>query len=163
MQNKRQGKKMKLPDTMSEESFLQSLKFVKSNHHKLAFLLGFYQCLRVSEVISLQKGDVDLERGFIHVRQGKGGKDRQIPLIDVLRRYLRYLPIDMSRQALHKAVKKYFPEFHFHSLRHSGATHYLNEKGIGLRQLQQFLGHSRLNTTQIYTHVTPENLKKAFS
>lgn len=153
---------VKLPETISEEEFIQGLRKVKKNTTKLAFMLGFYQCMRVSEVINLKTEDVDYNRGFIHIKQSKGKKDRMIPIIDKIKRYLKYLPINVTRQALHKATKKYYHPHHFHTLRHSGATYYLNIKKIGLRQLQQFLGHSRLDTTQIYTHVTPDDLKEAF-
>lgn len=153
---------MKLPETISEKELIETIRKISKPKIKLAFLLGFYQCMRVSEVVKLRSEDIDLDRGFIHIKQSKGKKDRQIPIIEGIKRYLRYLPIGITRYALHKQIKKYYPKHSFHTLRHSGATYYLNEKGIGLRQLQQFLGHSRLDTTQIYTHVNPDNLKRAF-
>ena len=125
-------------------------------------MLGFYQCLRVSEVVNLKQEHIDKSRGFIHVIAGKGNKDRDIPIMPELNSIIKYLPVDMTRQALHKAIKKYFIGMHFHTLRHSGATMYLNEKKISLRAIQQLLGHSRIDTTQIYTHVTPDDLKKQF-
>jgi len=152
----------KLPKTITEKEFLETIKKVKKNKIKLAFLLGFYECMRISEVIKLKIDDIDKERGFIHIKQSKGKKDRYIPLNPLISKGIKNLPINISRQALHKQIKKYFPDLHFHSLRHSGATYYLNKKGIGLRQLQQFLGHSRIATTQIYTHITPDDLKKEF-
>lgn len=153
---------MKIPETISEEEFIEGLKKVKKVKYKLAFLLGFYQCMRVSEVINLKKEDLDLDRGFIHIKQSKNKKDRMIPIIDKLRRFFKHLPINVKRQTLHYQTKKYFPNYHFHSFRHSGATHYHNVKGFKIREIQQFLGHSRLDTTMIYTHVTPDNLKEAF-
>ena len=153
---------IKLPKTISEAEFLEVIKKVDNPKHKLAFMLGFYECMRVSEVIHLNFEDVDKDRGFIHILAGKGNKDRDIPIMSPVMQGLKYLPISMTRQALHKAIKKYWPESHFHTLRHSGATHYLNEKKIGIRTLQQLLGHSRIDTTQIYTHITPNELKKQF-
>lgn len=151
-----------IPKTISESEFLDKIKNIKDQKIKMAFMLGFYQCMRVSEIIHLTKENIDIERGFINIKQSKGKKDRDIPIMQPVIKYLRYLPLKCTRQALHKQIKKYFPNCHMHTLRHSGATYYLNEKNIGIRQLQQLLGHSRLDTTQIYTHITPQNLKKSF-
>tara|TARA_Y100000310_G_scaffold255136_1_gene262383 strand:- start:6341 stop:6832 length:492 start_codon:yes stop_codon:yes gene_type:complete len=157
----------KLPDTITEQETISLIKKAK-NKMKLAIALGFYQGLRVSEVISLTKSNIDMERGFIHVKQGKGNKDRDIPLVDEIRFYLRYIPITITRQGLHKSIKKIGKEvlnkdIHFHTLRHSGASFYLNERGVDLRHIQQFLGHSRLSTTEIYLHTNPIQLKQAFN
>lgn len=152
----------KLPKTISEEEFLSIIRQVKKPKIKLSFMLGFYQCMRVSEIVNLKPEHIDRGRGFIHILAGKGNKDRDVPIMKPVLRGLNYLPINITRQALHKQIKKYIPDGSMHTLRHSGATHYLNEKGIGIRQLQQLLGHSRLDTTQIYTHVTPDNLKRSF-
>lgn len=153
----------KLPKTINETEFLNIIKKIKNQKHKLAFMLGFYQCMRVSEVIHLKHENIDKDRSFIHIIAGKGNKDRDIPIMKPLQRGFNNLPINLTRQALHYAVKRYFgPDIHFHTLRHSGATFYLNEKKIGLRQLQQLLGHSRLDTTQIYTHISPTDLKQSF-
>jgi len=152
----------KLPKTISEAKFIEGFKQVKKHHIKLAFILGFYQCLRVSEVVALSKKHIDLKRGFISIKQAKGCKDRDIPIMKPVRSYLKYLPVGVGVRALQKQVKKYWPEIKFHSLRHSGATFYLNEKGVDIRFIQQLLGHSRLDTTQIYTHVTPKNLRSVF-
>lgn len=118
--------------------------------------------MRVSEVIKLKASDIDKERGFIHILAGKGNKDRDIPIMSPVMRGLTHIPVGIGIRAMQKALKKHYPELHFHSLRHSGATMYLNEKGIDIRMIQQLLGHSRLDTTQIYTHITPENLKTKF-
>lgn len=158
----------KLPDTISEAEVLLLIKSSKKNKLKTAIALGFYQGMRVSEVINLTKADVDIQRGFIHVKQGKGNKDRDVPLMKPVIFYIRFLPVNVTRQALHKAIKKLGKEvlkkdLHFHTLRHSGASFYLNEKGIDIRHIQELLGHSRLSTTQIYTHVNPQQLKNAFN
>ena len=153
---------IKLPKTISEHDFLLGLKKVRKNTHKLAFLLGFYQCMRVSEVVNLLPEHVDKERGFLHILNAKGGKDRDIPIMQPVLAGLKYLPVKCGDRALQLAAKKYFPDLHFHSLRHSGATYYLTVKKVGLRQIQQLLGHSRLDTTQIYTHISPIDLKNSF-
>lgn len=152
----------KLPKTISESEFLEGIKKVKKKHIKLAFMLGFYQCLRVSEVAHLKKDDVDYNRNYLHIIAGKGNKDRDIPIMKPVRNGLKYLPVGIGIRALQKQIKKYWPELKFHSLRHSGATYYMNDKKIPIRYIQELLGHSRLDTTQIYTHVTPESLKTEF-
>ena len=152
----------KLPTTITEEEFLKVVKTVKKPHIKMAFMLGFYQCMRVSEVAKLQTEDIDKARGFLHIKQAKGSKDRDVPIMKPVMRGLKHVPIGIGIRTIQKQFKKYYPEHHFHTLRHSGATYYLNEKKVGIRQLQQLLGHSRLDTTQIYTHVNPTQLKEAF-
>lgn len=157
----------KIPDTISEQEFLKIEKQVKKLKLKTAFRLGFYQCLRVSEILNLEKKDIDTARGFIHIKAGKGNKDRDIPLVPELKHFIRYLPIKMTRQALHKSIKKkakdiISKDIHFHTLRHSGASMYLNERHIDIKFIQEFLGHTKLSTTEIYLHVNPQQLKKAF-
>jgi len=166
--------KIKIPKTISEQELKNIIKNTKKKDHVLAFLLGFYQCMRISEIINLKKEDIDMQRGFIHIKGSttthvgaKGGKDRDIPIRPEVKHYLRNLPIGIGCRALEMAIKRIAlkninKNIHFHTLRHSGATHYLNEKGIDIRNIQNLLGHSKLGTTQIYTHVTPESLKKAF-
>ena len=152
----------KLPKTMNESEFLDIVKKVKKIKIKLAFYLGFYQCMRISEIVNLERKDVDLNRGFIHILEAKGKKDRDVPIMQPVKNGLKHLPIGIGIRALQKQFKKYFPDNKFHDLRHSGATYYLNVKKIDIRLVQQLLGHSRLDTTQIYTHVTPIDMKNRF-
>jgi len=149
----------KIPVTITEAEFLDTFKRVKQPNHKVALLLGFYQCMRVSEVVKLRQEDVDLQRGYIHILDAKGGKDRDIPIHPSLSRWVKHLPVGIGARALLKMCRKYFPKLKFHGLRHSGATYMLNEKKIDIRLIQDYLGHENLATTQIYTHVTPQNLK----
>jgi len=157
----------KIPEVIIEEEFFQIVKATKRLKLKTAFMFAFYQCMRVSEVINLQQKDVNAQTGFIHIRQAKGKKDRQIPLMNEVKHYIRYLPIGISRQGLHKAIKTRAKkvlnkDIYFHTLRHSGASMYLNDRSIDIRFIKDFLGHSRLSTTEIYTHINPTQLKKAF-
>lgn len=158
---------MKIPDTITIEELVELLKKCIEPHHKLAFSLGFLQCMRVSEVTNLKPENIDVKRRIISIKQSKGGKDRNIPISPKIPpRMFNGLPIPCGVRALQIALKKVGKEvlkkdIHFHTLRHSGATYYLNIKKWNLRQVQNFLGHSRVNTTEIYTHVSPDDLQKA--
>ncbi len=144
--------------------------------------------VRVSELISLELNDLNLEVGFIR-SYGKGGKERVIPLGEVAQsclkayleksrprlaknRNLRALFISrrtmpMTRQAFWKTLKQYALKANItvpaspHTLRHAFATHLL-ERGADLRSVQQMLGHSDISTTQIYTHVVQERMREVF-
>ena len=142
--------------------------------------------LRVSELVGLHLVNVNLEPGFIRT-VGKGSKERLVPMgdkaMDAIKLYLKYGRPDLikeknapylflnsrgssiSRQGFWKIIKKYgimagiTKKITPHSLRHSFATHLL-EGGADLRSVQIMLGHSDISTTQIYTHVSRERLKK---
>ncbi|MFZ5571275.1 MAG: site-specific tyrosine recombinase XerD [Thermodesulfobacteriota bacterium] len=142
--------------------------------------------MRVSELIGMKLQDINLEAGFVRV-YGKGDKERIVPVgsyaRDKVRRYLQearplllkkasspYLFIawagkPMTRQGFWKLLKKYAAqagiekEIKPHSLRHSFASHLL-EGGADLRSVQMMLGHADISTTQIYTHVAQDHLRK---
>ena len=157
----------KIPDTISEEELLKIIKITRKKSHKVAYMLGFYQCLRVSEICKLQKKDIDMARGFLHIKQAKGQKDRDIPIMEKVKHQLRYVPIGIGVRALERSIKRHAKkaigkDIHPHTLRHSGASYYLNEKGIDIRYIKDLLGHARISTTDIYVHTNPANLKKAF-
>lgn len=165
MMNPNQEKRVRrrLPTTISEEEFQQLFEATKKPHHKLAFALGFYQAMRVSEVVNLRPENIDKGRKMIHIIQAKGGKDRDIPIAPQILRGLNKLPIKCGIRALQTIFKKNTNEIlkrdlNFHCLRHSGASYLLNDKGWDIRQVQQFLGHARISTTEIYLHVSPKNL-----
>jgi integrase/recombinase XerD len=154
-----------------------------------AILELFYSTgIRRQELINLNLYDIDLTQRIIRINKGKRQKDRVIPIGKVaslsLARYLNQVRSQWSRSSLESAlfitsqghrlkpqtlnytVKKYacklYPDkkVSCHSLRHSCATHLLNG-GASLRVIQELLGHSSLNSTQVYTRVSPIDLKAA--
>jgi integrase len=158
---KRQG--LKLFETISEEELKKILEATKKPYHKLAFALGFYQAMRVSEVVKLQPGDIDTQSRLIHIKQSKGAKDRMIPIAPEVMKGLRYLPIKCGIRSLQIKFKQLCKEvlgkdLHFHTLRHSGITHYLTKKKWNSLEAQRFAGHSKIQTTEVYTHIKPEDL-----
>jgi integrase/recombinase XerD len=169
----------KLPEIIQEEDLLKIVEATKKQKHKLAFGLGFYNCLRVSEVACLMPEHVNKEMKLLLIKGSdvskgkkgaKRGKDRNIPIAPEVLKGLRYLPIgnekskDRGIRALQlsfkrsckKALNK--PELHFHILRHSGVTHYLVKKKWSSLEVQRLAGHSNVKITEIYTHINPENL-----
>ncbi|TNJ67373.1 site-specific tyrosine recombinase XerD [Paenibacillus hemerocallicola] len=145
--------------------------------------------IRVSELISLNVGDVNIEMGFIHCT-GKGSKERIVPLgriaavwlsqyiesarLHLLRQekseealFINHLGTRLTRQGFWKIMKRYAREAGIdkeitpHTLRHSFATHLL-ENGADLRSVQEMLGHADISTTQVYTHVTKSKMKEIY-
>lgn len=146
--------------------------------------------IRVSELVGLDLQDMNLEVGYLKV-MGKGAKERVVPIgsyaIDALRQYLKHgRPQLLARgpaknpavflnkaggrlsvRSIRNILDKYVDEIALdqkvspHTLRHSFATHLL-DAGADLRTVQELLGHVKLATTQIYTHVTKERLKKVY-
>lgn len=168
MQDKMKGRK--IPETITEEELIKILKATKRNNHKLAYLLGFYEAMRISEVVKLTSDNIDKDQHLIKIKQAKGNKDRHIPIIKPLLindktvlNSLKHLPVNCGVRALEIAFKRIAKDvlkkdLHFHTLRHSGATWLLNKKRWDIRQVQQHLGHSKIQTTEIYTHVNPQDL-----
>jgi site-specific recombinase XerD len=132
--------------------------------------------LRSAEAVGLDLGDVDFEQEHVHVRQGKGGKERVVPLGEEaahwVSRYLhdaRPLLASGANDALFLSVRgrrldtstlrRLAP--HPHRLRHAFATHLL-EGGADLRTIQELLGHSSLSTTQVYSHVDAKRLRRVY-
>lgn len=157
----------KLPVDVTENEFTLLLQNTKSMKHKVGFLLAWGSGLRVSECVNVNVGDVDMDEKTIRVNQGKGSKDRIVPLprgfkekhieyVDQLSRTnTRTLQKAFKRSAEHSGLLKNKPTVHFHSLRHGFATQCLR-KGISLRAIQMMLGHNDLSTTAIYLQLKPE-------
>ena len=139
--------------------------------------------LRVHELVQLNDDDVDLVGEVARVR-GKGKKERLAPLgapaVESVQKYLDVRgrssrgPLFVNKfgkrltaRSVQRSLKKYLiaagldPSLTPHKLRHSFATHML-DAGADLRSVQELLGHANLSTTQIYTHITPERLKKVY-
>lgn len=157
-------------------------------HRDEAVLETIYSCgLRISELCGLQAQDIDWHERLVRVR-GKGKKERLLPIgesaLKSIQKYwaaLRQVPAGVSPvffassqtarpvapRALQLRLKKYLalagldPDLTPHKLRHSYATHLL-DAGADLRSVQELLGHAHLVTTQVYTHLTTERLKRVY-
>ncbi len=163
---------LKIPEVITEEELIKIVndpKVKKRSKDRMIYLLSFYQCLRISEVVKLNPEDYDPNTRLLHIKQAKGKKDRNIPISPNVLRIVKFLPLgsatakDKGIRAVQYALKKdgiriLKKDLHPHTLRHSGATWYLNKKKWDIRQLQRFLGHTDIKITQIYTHVNPEDL-----
>ena len=132
--------------------------------------------LRSAEAVGLDLGDVDFEQELVHVRKGKGGKDRVVPLGEeaahLVAQYLheaRPQLVNGAENALFvsargrrldtSTLRRLVP--HPHRLRHAFATHLL-EGGADLRTIQELLGHASLSTTQMYSHVDARRLRRVY-
>ena len=171
-----------LPAVLSKEEITELLSKVRTPHNR-AYFSTVYSCgLRLQEALNLEVGDIDSDRMLIHVHRGKGAKDRMVPLpastLATLRnhwkthRHPRLLfpamgkntstPVEspMAISSVQGAMKAAVREsginkrnVHIHTLRHSYATHLL-EEGVNLRVIQGYLGHSSIETTMVYLHLT---------
>lgn len=156
-------KGIKLPEVITEEELIKILEATNKQHHKIAFALGFYECMRISEVVKLHTEDIDKNLKLIWIKQGKGSKDRKIPIAPEIMKGLKHIPIKCGVRALEIKFKQLSKEvlnkdLHFHTLRHSGITHYLVKKRWSSLEVQRLAGHSKITTTEIYSHINPEDL-----
>lgn len=172
-------KNKKLPVVLSRNEIKMIIENTKNEKYKLMISLAYACGLRVSEVVNLKVKDLDVDELVINIRSGKGKKDRVSILSEKLINSLKNLIVGMSSNRLvfesnrggsitatslqkmfRKSLKlaKLKKQATFHSLRHSFATHLL-ENGVDIRHIQELLGHSNIRTTQIYTKVTNPSLK----
>ena len=169
-----------LPNTLSKTEIQAILQSTSNIKHRSMLELLYSAGLRRSEVLNLKISDIDSKRMLIKVRGGKGGKDRYTLLSESVLAHLReyflaYKPkqwlfegineAQYSGTSISKVLKKSAKKagikkrVHIHMLRHSFATHLL-EQGTNLRVIQDLLGHENIQTTEIYTHVSNTEIRK---
>lgn len=133
--------------------------------------------LRVGELCALNRDDLDVQAQLVRVRQGKGGRSRVVPVAHRAVQAVGESLADrtdtvealllnsrggrIGPRSVYRIVERHLPGAHPHLLRHSYATHLL-EAGADLRSLQELLGHARLSTTEVYTHVSREHLLEVY-
>ena len=183
---------LKLPEVISVSQIDSMINYYNHNsflNSRNMTIIDFIYSTgsRVSEVINVNISDIDTKESFVRL-EGKGSKQRIVPLgsllVNNLTEYIKLRDsienLESSKLFLSKSYKKLDRsaifrivkstalklgldvDLHPHTLRHSAATHML-ERGCDLRTVQEFLGHSSVSTTQIYTKVTKEFLEEAFT
>ena len=174
----RPSKSRYLPTVLSQEEVVDLIRSSKNLKHRAVITMIYSSGLRVGELIDLELRNINIDRKQIFVKNGKGRKDRYVMLANtfmpLLRNYvMTYRPEKYfvegpkgekySASSIRKFLHNYAKRANItkrvtpHTLRHSYATHLL-ENGIGLRHIQELLGHSKPETTMIYTHVAKKDL-----
>jgi integrase/recombinase XerD len=173
-----------LPKVLSVNEVARLIDATSNLKHKALLMLIYSSGLRAGESVHLKLEDIDSSRMLVHVRRGKGAKDRYTLLapsmLPVLRDYYRkYRPrtwlfegVRSGKPYSVRSVEKVFEQARaragivkpvsVHTLRHSFATHLL-EQGVDIRLIQELLGHVRLKTTEIYLHISEKTLKEVKS
>jgi integrase/recombinase XerD len=190
LQRLRVRKEKRLPDVLSVDEVRRLIATIRTHQYRAYFWTVYSLGLRLAEGLHLQVGDIDSARMMVHVHRGKGAKDRYVPLpsstLKILRQYWAthrhrewLFPATgrdgqptadqpLERSSVQGAMRRVVQELNIqkaisiHSLRHSYATHLL-EAGINLRLIQQYLGHSSLNTTMVYLHLTTASQEQAIA
>jgi site-specific recombinase XerD len=178
----RPKRERRLPVVLSREEVQRLFAVVQNIKHKALLMVAYDAGLRLSEIRNLRIEDIDSQRMVIRICQGKGKKDRygrlSKGLLKLLREYWRACrpesllfpgahpnrPYDIATPGhiLKKLCRKagITKRVSMHTLRHSFATHLL-EAGTNLRVIQRLLGHSNIQTTCLYTHISIEELREA--
>ena len=181
---KRPKIKKKIPVVLSKEEVQNLIAAIDNFKHKLLVEIMYGSGLRVGECVKLKIEDINFEEGILTIRSGKGDKDRIVNISDYLvkdlKEYLtsrknqdnpclfdvkdRHIGIRQAQKVVHQAALKagIKKRVFCHALRSSFATHLL-EAGTDIRIIQELLGHENLDTTQIYTKVSKELIKKVKS
>ena len=185
----------KLPKFISQNQFKKMLDQINTNCitgcRNYAILMIMYGAgLRNSEVCNLTPADVNFETGLIYIQEGKGGKDRYVPMTEDLMEALKnWAEIRPDSEFFFSTMKggqlsdRYIRDLCYrtsekaevsiqdgrekrpvnpHALRHSFATETLKSGDFTIRELQELMGHSDISTTQIYTHVTLDGIAEKF-
>ena len=174
----------KLPVILSPEEVARLLDAAPGLKYKAALSVAYGAGLRASEVVQLKVSDIDSERMVIRVEQGKGRKDRYVmlsrPLLDLLRAWwkearaqgwlfagqdpINPLTTRQLRRACHAAAEAagIGKRVSLHTLRHSFATHLLEQK-VDIRVIQVLLGHKKLDTTALYSQVATKTIREVRS
>ncbi len=180
-----------LPTVLSIKEVWDIIKTVNTPQNKAYLTTVYTCGLRLHEALFLQVTDIDAQRMRIHVHRGKGAKDRYVPLpkstLHILRNYwkrhrnpLWIFPRlgrsglegpkatkPMAKASVQGALRRVLKQLKFtkrisiHTLRHSYATHLL-EEGVNIRRIQQYLGHNSLNSTMVYLHLTTQGHEHAY-
>jgi len=180
----------RLPDVLTVEEVHRLIHAIRTLHNKTYLWTVYSLGLRLTEGLNLQVGDIDGQRKLVHVHRGKGAKDRYVPLpsrtLLMLREYWAMhrnpkllfpstgrnhkqaatATEPMAKDSVQGAMRRVVEQLGFkkrvsiHTLRHSYATHLL-EAGVSLRLIQQYLGHSSLQTTMVYLHLTSAGQEQA--
>jgi len=184
-------RKQSLPQVLSEQEVDKLLSAPKGDclglRDKAMLEILYATGMRVSEMLSLDIGDIELEAGFVRCR-GKGDKERIVPLGNIAKKAIEdYLALSrpkllkkknnayflnnrgerLSRVGFWKLIKTYTKEAGIskdispHTLRHSFATHLL-KNGADLRTVQELLGHADIATTQLYTHLSQSRIRQVY-
>jgi integrase/recombinase XerD len=181
---KRPKKEKKIPSVLTKEEVKTLLDSIDTKKSKLMVSFMYACGFRVSELTNLKVKDLNFEEKVGNVRQGKGKKDRVFNIPEFLsedlkvqaekqkekkKEYLFTGPKDkLSDRNLQKIIQKASKragikkDVHCHTLRHSFATHLL-ENGTDIRTIQVLLGHSSISTTELYTHISRQQLKNVKS
>jgi len=174
----RPKKNKSLPAVLSQEEVILLIRATNNLKHRTIVVLLYSSGLRIGECINLKLSHIDLDRMQLRIRSGKGRKDRYVGIatsfLPLLKNYLlTYKPktyfvespletkysASSIRKFLYRSCKKagITKKITPHTLRHSYATH-LIENGVGLRHVQELLGHAKPETTMIYTHIARKDL-----
>ena len=175
----RPRKKYNLPNVLSLEEVQSILRSVNNMKHKTLLMLIYSSGLRIGDALRLELKDIKSDEQLIHIRGGKGNKDRLVPLSKVMLEQLRlyyhaYKPETYlfegkvgklyARSSAQKVFKKAVARagikrrVTLHTLRHSYATH-LTNRGVNVQYLQEILGHKSPKTTMLYTHLSGKDIR----
>ena len=178
--------RLRLPVVLSPDEVQRLIASAKNLYHRTLLLMLYGTGLRRSELLQLKVGDIDSQRMVLRVEQGKGGRDREVPLsatlLTALREYYRWMRPQtylfpgtqdgwrtdrpLTSKVVWEAVRfaaraaGINRRVSLHTLRHSYATHLL-EAGADLRTIQVLLGHADLTHTTVYLHLSPRHLQAA--